>query len=437
MDPNFVIQQTMQGFREYQERFQALENTLDTERRMAQAAIAEARSAAVQVSVVLRTENTRLQEKIAALEEEAATRKQVKTDSEADPGWREKLATALQRFTATEAAKSHCADLEANVRSLQEQNRVLQHDLESAKEDAAATTALKKEAEASESTLRDEYDEQRKTIRELRHVCSELSAAQAEMSANSAAHERITLEVLQERADADAALQNLQSRYDDLKAKWKSKTAQANSADFRAQIDSLTTDVATLNGELAKTKKAKTASAEALSKLEKCHHELRMSCKALQGEYDKLSATNERTYKRCIALEKDAQSASRPRQDDELRRNHDRLTTTCDELERANAKLHQDCRQLRADKVDLDKICTKVIEAGEHMENEAVGNRNIIAALRKDIQALEDELRRGTSSDTFQHQGSQPSPSKRKLGEASPEPGPPLKLPSRQAYRRP
>ncbi|KAJ7459269.1 hypothetical protein FB451DRAFT_1272356 [Mycena latifolia] len=259
MDPErLAIQQISDAFHEARKRVQSLENTLDHERRISEGAIDEARRAAVAISVKLKTEIGALQQQIAALQDEAAKKEayQASLSSVGASEWREKLTTALEKYTKTESIKSHCVDLECSLRSKEEENRLLKRELKEMTEAAAAAKELQLEAEESEARLSDEFDDQKRAHRELKHAYSELREAQAEVNATAAAHERLALDAAQEKADAVVALHKLQSRYEALKAKKLGKNVHMDSAALQTQIESLTAEVTQLAGDLARAKKA-------------------------------------------------------------------------------------------------------------------------------------------------------------------------------------
>ncbi|KAJ6479872.1 hypothetical protein DFH09DRAFT_1214816 [Mycena vulgaris] len=438
MDPTLVIQQVLDAFKTSQSQVESLEKTLASERTTSQDAIAEARRAAVVISLKRKVEIAGLRDQISVLQDEAAKRGLAGAANE--PDWRKKLTTALERFTQAEAVKMKYIELEESARSAQGENRLLKRRLEALSGEVTASDALKVEAEQSEARLRDKYDTLKSEQRRLRNVCSELNSAQAEMTANAAEHERLALAAYREKADADSALQGLQARYNDLKAKKKRKNTQANSAELIAQIDSLTADVNTLTEDLAKAKKTKTTSSEMLVKLERCYREQKNLSKELQRQYDKLSATNEGMMRKYTTLEQERESASQIRtQYIDLDLMNDRLKTTCSELEARNANLSQQCRNLRTENNDWQKTCEEVIAAADTMESDGTSLRNTVATLRNECRALEDQLRKlKDENEALRSQGCENSNcgSKQKLWETYPDSGPNSKR-SAQAFPPP
>ncbi|KAJ7637799.1 hypothetical protein B0H17DRAFT_1339479 [Mycena rosella] len=461
MDPSIAIKEILEAFNESRNRVHRWKapstrgpSTLISsdggitkpglQRRTAHLAIEEARDVAVAISMQLKAEIMALRQQIAVLQDEAAKRTETNEKSASIgcvPDWRKQLTTALERFTKTEAVKSHCEDLEATVSSAREENRLLKRKLEKVTKEAATAASLREEAELSESSLRDKYDTQKTTIRELKYACSELNAAQAELSANAAAHERLALEAVQEKADADTTLQELQSRYDELKLKKKCKTEKAvrtssfcpfpfvildqNCGDHFTQIEALTADVSALTGDLAKAKKlVKNASAEALVQLQKVYREQKEINKELQRKYDRLEADNKGLKCKYISLEKDVQASFPPPirdQYDELNRSQDRLKATCNDLEAQNTKLRQDCRNLWTQNNELEKTCAQVINVAENMDTEATQLRSAMNDLRNESRALEDQVRNFTAANEVLERDSQSMAfgGKRKLDEIS------------------
>ncbi|KAJ7681062.1 hypothetical protein DFH06DRAFT_1164943 [Mycena polygramma] len=387
-DPGQAIDQLFTSFKQSRERVQHLEDTLALERRAAEDALAEAKANGVAVSLQLGAEIAGLRQEITVLQFTAATREQQLTDTSND--WRQRLSGALEAYNKTEAAKTQCAELERTVSALREENRLLGRKLETATAELATAAAQKAEEEESESYLRQKYDTLKTTHRELKRTLSEVNSTHAELVANATAHEQLALQYVEEKTDAERALQALRVKYDTLKARKSRKPVETND-----EIEELTAEVNKLAGDVARAAKLKKTSDEAYKKLAKMYDEQKNFSRELQIEYDKLSATNKSVTKKYLALSKDSTTTSDVQDEyDNLELKYNQLKETCGDLEAQNRQLQQDCSNLRTRTTDLEKTCSDVIEAAESMDVESEQLRTTIASLRDDSRSSEERFTR-------------------------------------------
>ncbi|KAJ6476477.1 hypothetical protein C8R47DRAFT_659724 [Mycena vitilis] len=300
------------------------------------------------------------------------------------------------------------AELERTVSSLREENRLISRKLETATAELATAAAQKAEEEESESYLRQKYDTLKSTHRELKRALSEVNSGQAELVANATAHEQLALQYVEEKTDAERALQALRTKYDTLKARKSRKPVETND-----EIEDLTAEVNTLAGDVARAAKLKKTSDEAYKKLAKMYDEQKNLSRELQIEYDKLSATNKSVTKKYLALFKDSTTTSDVQDAyDDLESKYNKLKETCGDLEAQNMQLQQDCSNLRARTTDLEKVCptilflvvhrlltegletcTDVIEAAESMDVESEQLRTTITSLKDESRSLEERFK--------------------------------------------
>ncbi|KAJ7444792.1 hypothetical protein B0H11DRAFT_2291106 [Mycena galericulata] len=391
MDPSVAIQRLHNGFSEARNRIQHLEDTLTSERRAFQEALSDANANGAIVSLTLGAEARTLRQRIADLQAETKRLESEKLHADSQgTSWQQRLSTALEDFTKFEVVRAKCAEAEKTVASLREENRQLARKLAGMTEESIAATQLKVEAEESEARLQEKYDTQKQSYRELKRGYSELSAAQEEMAANVAAYEQMALDAGREKSEAEAALRDLRRRYDELKAKKRSKNPQENSKESAAQIELLTDEVSTLTQNLADSKKA---SGEELSKLRSMYREQKKLSGELQRQYDKLSATNQEVTKKCIALEKASKATAESglgQEYAELKISHENLKTAFSDLEARNGQLQQECHDLWTSKKEMAKArrsptCTEVCDAAERMEREGMQSRSTITALENRV----------------------------------------------------
>ncbi|KAJ7036948.1 hypothetical protein C8F04DRAFT_1393939 [Mycena alexandri] len=245
-DPKEAIDRLLTAFTESRDHVQNLENTLALERRVADDALSEAKANGVSISLALQADLATLQQEIVALKEAAVQREQELAEGSNE--WRKKLSGALEAFNKSHAVTARCNELEETIQTLHNENSEIKNLLAR----ASAEAAEREEEEDDEPignlfNLRKHYGALQIKHKELQRAFSEVNAAQEDRVLTSLAHERLALEAAEQKAEAEAALEKLQVRYDALKLK-KNRKVAPNSE----EVETLTAQVAKLTADLAK-----------------------------------------------------------------------------------------------------------------------------------------------------------------------------------------